>query len=289
METKHGLAKMILAGFLWVTICNVCCAEDTIHWMTINYPPAYFIKGPRQGEGFCDVAGNYLRQKLAMYHHKTKTDVSIPRILKYWEDTERTYCISGLGVTVGQYPHTLYSKSMCFVPPVGIIIRKAERHRFVGIKGASLEELLKDTELILLVAEKGQYGERINALIKQHQGRPNIYERTDIDQVAMLKMLYVKRADYNLVYAFAVPAALDKLQPEIRDALLFMPIVEAEAPKSVHAVCNDTPLGRKITEQINHVLITETYKKAVTERLVEFLPEYLRSEYYSLNIQQIGQ
>ena len=70
---------------------------------------------------------------------------------------------------------------------------------------------------------------------------------------------------------------------------MFISVLEAPAPLEARAICNDTPLGRQVIEQINQALTTETYKTVVTERLLEFFPENLRDEYRSLNLQRIGQ
>jgi len=292
MTIKHHIVKMMMMmGCMIGTIGQVCWAEETIHWFTVNYPPAYFVEGKRQGEGFCEAAGEQFRHTLATYQHQLIADVSIPRMLEFWKETDSTYCVPGLGVTIGQFPHTVYSKSLSIVPPAGIMIRKTERHRFVtpNKEQASLEQLLHDSTLVFGVFTEGQFGERIDALIKQYKGKPNLYERPHIDVAALFKMLAHKRVDYAVTFAFAVQTAFDVLAPEERNALLFVPVIEADAPKDVHAICNDTPLGRQVIEQINQVLTTEAYKTVVTERLIEFLPENLRAEYQSLNVQHIGQ
>lgn len=291
MITKYFWAIGLLLGCLSGVFSQEVCADDTIHWFTINYPPAYFIEGEQQGEGFCDVAGEQFRQSLEAYHHQFIADVSLPRMLIYWEETDTTYCVPGLSVAIGQFPNTVYSKVISIVPPVGIMIRKAERQRFVTRNGkqASLEQLLQDPTLVLGVFTDGQYGERIGALIEQYKGQPQLYERSKIDNIGMFRMLAHKRVDYVPAYAFTVQMALDELPSDERDSLLFLPVIEEYTPKTVHAVCNDTPLGRQVIEQINRTITTSAYKSVVTERLVEFLPEDVRSDYFPLNVQQIGQ
>lgn len=290
MTTKHHVITMMM-GCMLGTLGQVCWAEETIHWFTINYPPAYFVEGSRQGEGFCDIAGEHFRHTLTTYHHTVIDDVSQPRMLKFWEETDATYCVPGLGVTIGQFPHTVYSKTMSIVPSVGIMIRKAERDRFVtsNEQQASLEQLLHDVTGVCGVFTEGQYTERIDALIKRYKGQPQLYERPKIDNIALFRMLANQRVDYAPTYAFTVQMTLEALPPEERDALLFVPVIEADAPQAAHTVCNDTPLGRQVIEQINQILTTDAYKTVVTERLLEFLPENLQAEYRLLNVQRIGQ
>ena len=271
---------------------QMCWAEETIHWLAINYPPAYFIDGPRQGEGFCDVAGNLFRQNLLRYQHDIIGNISIPRMLEFFKETEQTYCIPGLGVTIGQFPHTVYSKAMSVVPSPGIMIRKADLGRFVASPNeqVSIERLLQDQTLIMGLFAEGQYGERIDALIRQYKGQPHLQERVGIDPTAALNMLAARRIDYMPVWAFTVQTSLLEALPlEVRESLMFLPVVESPPAKDAHAVCNDTLLGREVVEQINQVLLQEPYKQAVTGRLVEFLPESVQAEYRVLNLQQIGQ
>lgn len=291
MIIKQYALNMMLLGCLWGTIGTACWAENTVHWGTVNYPPAYFVDGSQQGKGFCDVAGEQFRQTLATYHHQLIANVSQARMSEFWKETEQTYCIPGLGATVGQFPHTVSSKAMSIVPPPGIVIRKAEMSRFITSleEQASLERLLQDSTLKLGLFGQQQNGERIDALLKRYRGQPHVYERVVMDTEAILKMLNANRLDYVLMWAFAVQTAFETLTTEERESLMFLSVLEAPAPLEARAICNDTPLGRQVIEQINQALTTETYKTVVTERLLEFLPENLRDEYRSLNLQRIGQ
>jgi len=288
---KRWIKRMMLGGILLGTFGQMCWAEETIHWLAINYPPAYFIDGPHKGEGFCDVAGDLFRQSLSRYQHDIIGNVSTPRMLEFFKETEQTYCIPGLGVTIGQFPHTAYSKIMSVVPSPGIMIRKADVGRFVTSPNehVSIERLLHDQTLTMGLFAEGQYGERIDALVRQYKGQPHLQERVGIDPIAALNMLVAKRIDYMPIWAFTVQTSFEALPLEIRESLMFLSVVESPPAKDAHTVCNDTPLGREVVEQINQVLLQEPYKQAVTGRLLEFLPESVQAEYRTLNLQQIGQ
>ncbi len=283
--------KRLLIGWM---IClfglsSFARAEEKITWLTTNYPPAYILSGEQKGMGFCDLGGELFRQRLSAYQHDI-LDVSTSRMREFLKQPNEVYCSPGRAVFPPQYPDMVFSQKVAVVPPSGIVIRKADYETFMNApnQGTSLETLFQTPTLIAGIIKDAQFGEHIMPLIAAYQGKPNLYIRTSANQKEYYQMLLAHRVDYVLDYAFSFFQLHQQLTSEEQAQLMFLPLREEPEPVPAYAMCNKTAASQAVIEQINAILLTEAYKTAVAQRLVEFLPENLRDEYRALNVEMIG-
>ncbi len=283
------LRNIITILILLYVLCVPARAdENIINWMTINYPPAYILNGPQKNTGINDIAMHIMIRDLTDYAHKIIEDVSIPRMISFWENND-IYCSPGLAIMENYFPNTISSNPILVIPPSGIIIHKTDINKFQrNSDGINLESTFKNLGLKAGIMKGGQYGKNVDALIHKHQTQKNIIQRIGIDQHALLKMLLINHVDYLIDYPVSYYINLKKLSPDDQDKLIFVPLAEAGDINFIRAVCNDIPESRILMDSLNQVLETDHYKLPVIERNLDFLPAEVREKYRKLNMKVIG-
>jgi len=125
-------------------------------------------------------------------------------------------------------------------------------------------------------------------LIHKYKKQNNIYQRVDINQLAFLKMLLSKRVDYLIDYPISFYINAKELSKEDQKKIRFLPINFTQNIKFVRAVCNDNDESKELIEKLNKLLRKKTFKKPVTNSLLNFLPIEIREKYRKVNMKHIG-
>lgn len=261
---------------------------EEITWMTINYPPAYIVSGPEKGTGVNDIAMNILIAHLKYHSHEIIENITIPRMLNLFK-SGKIHCSPGLAVTENQFKNTVCSKPILIIPPAGVIALKSTLNK-LNIKNYSvnLEKLMDNRKLICGIMKGGQYGKYIDGLIKKNKRSPNLYQKTQINQFAYLKMLINRRVDYIIDYPLSYHSNLKKLSKRNRNKFAFVPIKFVKKIKLIRALCNSLPESQRVIEEINYLLKTDKFKKPVISKLISCLPQGMREKYRQINLRYIG-
>jgi uncharacterized protein (TIGR02285 family) len=246
--------------------------KATIRWLAWEQPPNFITKGPFLGQGIGDSFTKSLQDRLPQYNHETVITNARRYNLLIREDD---VCAAWAWIIPGSHEYRVHSRPVSLVPPSGILTLKSKQHLF-GKPGdvLSLEELLKNSELVLGYLEDMAYSKRVNELLEQYRGKQNVHfsSRSNVD--FSLVMLDTNRLDY--FFAFSNQPIFDAAVKGIENKYQFYNVKEIEMYSSMHSNCSKTPFGEKVMEDINKVLT----KDLLMEQLSKVELWYGKSETY---------
>ena len=253
--------------------------KKTIIWLESDLEPCFIHEGPYKGMGYEDVITDILEENLKGYHFKTQK-ANIARMYREFK--------SGQNVChVAFYKNPEREKFMYFsIPntitfPVVLVMKSDKAEQFAGREFLSLEEMLKNKNFKLAIAEDRSYGAALDALLKKYESDENIlsYAKDSISQ-HNFNMLCNDRIDYTLALPEEVMYWAE--QNDARDKISIFHLAENQGRYDTwygYVACPKTKWGKTTITRINKVLMeqrpTERYRKAYERWIDEdSLPRY---------------
>lgn len=249
-------------------------------------PPSFIQKGPLKNQGFSDVIGNLIRERLTDYeHHRIVTNV-----VRHFDDFKSGKKVCGIDLyrTKEREAFMYFSlPSMLALPPV-LIVRKDKMDMFGADTLVSLESILANEEFRLGFSSDRSYGQRLDSILKQHLERKNliVFSGQELRQ-NYFKMLLLDRLD-GLI-ALPCEAKYHAEQMGIHDRIATVMFRESQqGPEAwMSAVaCPKNEWGREVIDKINTILIqirpNAPYRHAYERWLDESSLRQYRSTYNDL-------
>jgi uncharacterized protein (TIGR02285 family) len=159
---------------------------------------------------------------------------------------------------------------------------------FVDSMSVSLDDLLKNTQLILGVDKNSSYGPIINKLLNVHKGKNNILFRSGPDHYkGLIKMLKQERIDYMVGYPWEISYLANQMSMDEDFAFVDMKELENHQWITTNVGCTKNEWGRQVIERLNAVLLRIRPTDEYFFHLVKWLPEDIRQEIKSAYQNQV--
>lgn len=284
------MAKFVLTQLLCsALLCSLAAAEQ-ITWIRWDDPPIFIFSDPYKGEGLLDTVEEELKKNLKSYTHKV-IEGTVPRVLKEGE-AKAPICNAGWLDTPEWGKIFYFSKPVFIIPTNGVLLSNKHLPVIKQMSPLSLQKLL-DTKKDWKLGVGRLYGEGIDEVLTKNNYKKNPQIITIATSLRVHKMLQTDRIQYTLGYPFEAVYYNELLKNE-KDKVVHVPVTENSAVVEVVVACPKTPWGRKVIDDINHVLenktILEKFEKGVDrwltptdrERLVHPRKDFYRKNYPKL-------
>lgn len=273
----------LLIACWWLTLMPLplAHAKDSITWMEVNMPPHFIQNGALRGQGYGDIVGELLRQRLPNYeHHRMTTNV-----VRHFDMFRRgdKVCAIGLYRTSERESFLHFSIPSLLVMPPALILHKGRLENLTAQKTLSLKSLLANSEFRLGISKDRSYGTTLDAVIAQYRHRSGltVFSGQEIGE-NYFKMLLLDRLDGLL--GLPDEAMFRAEQMGIRDQLVVLPLEENRDDYKgwqCAAVCPKNAWGQEVIARINAILVeirpTPRYRRAYERWLdANNLPLYRR-------------
>ena len=272
----RGLSLSLLLSFLYVTISATAgFAEETVTWAYFSYPPLFVTDKHKDPEGFGFDIINLAISSMPEYEHSLKK-IPIKRFMEQMKAGKDCVCSYGMIRTRDREKWALFSYPCRIIMPRMVVIRKRDLERFGRGSPVSLSELIEDESLTLLLKRGTRYGKRIDRILNEHRGSPNItYLYSDNLGQQALKMLMAGRGDYFLSLS---STTYDAEKLGYADRIALIPI-EGESYLTGRVACSRNETGKRIIERVNEMLRKEIPNGRIYRILSRWVPGRMRREF----------
>lgn len=240
--------------FLACLLLGDTLLAQEILWLRPDFPPATFVRGPQQNQGYNDLSRQFIVDRLPQYQHLL-VEAGYERIVLYMR--KHNACMVGLYKSPEREAHLYFSVPRMLVLSNGLIFRSADRALFApyaDANGIDLFAVASDPALVGGAADGRLYKGSIDTVIEQQRSSPNLLLRSGADVFkGLLMMLDKGRIDYT----FGFPAELTYHQQHdaVEHAISYMPIKDMPAAIPSYVACSRNDWGKGLIEQINRILL----------------------------------
>jgi len=278
MKSRFSLlSSLTYLLFLISPISQALKSEETlIRWIQLDQPPAFIVKGNRQGQGFVDYVQKRLQSHLADYDHYSLL-VSSARH-KALLNSNKNFCFSYLEYipdlpTLADDKEGNYLRSLPWSPhPVLELLMKksfAQNH-LNTIKHVQLETVLQNKNLVLGLPSKRWKGQ-INKLVRKYEKNiPYVWNSSE-DFGSIFQMILKDRVNYTLAY----PLSIHYWENEYKvpsGTIVSLRVEETKYPYIRVAVgCKNNKWGKKVVAKVNQFLRSEVPTVAWRENMERWL------------------
>lgn len=280
MKSRFPLfSSFIYFGMLISSTTQAQIQEKTlIRWIQLDQPPAFIVKGNKQGQGFVDYVQERLQKYLADYDHHSVLVNSARH--KAMLNSNENLCLSYLEYlpdlpTLPQDKEGNYLRSLPWSPhPVlELLIKKsvADFH-FKTNMSVQLEVVLQNKDLVLGLPSKRWKG-KINKLIKKYENNiPYVWNSSE-DFGSIFQMIIKDRVSYTLAYPLSI-SYWEKEYKVPTGTMTSLPVEEITYPYIRVAVgCKNNDWGKKIVAKVNQFLRAEVPTIVWRENMERWLPK----------------
>ncbi|MGL5184412.1 TIGR02285 family protein [Herbaspirillum huttiense] len=236
----------------------IAVAADQITWGKYNVPPYMIRSGKFAHQGIFDLTLDIIKKDLPQYEH-VELEAPFPRINSEIRKGSH-WCYNGMLKTPERERVGYLSLPTSIFLPLRIIVRRDRLTQFQG--KLSLKTLLQNPQLSTSVMRDRSYSPTVDKLLAAYPPRENYSE-----QVESIGMLLAGRIDYMVeLPLLAFEQARVMGQP---DALVALPMQEADEVVFNRVMCPRSEWGRQVVEQVNKVLLAERAKpsyRAIVEK-----------------------
>lgn len=246
------VARICTVGslILWLYLSGTSFAKDSLTWAKLNFPPFHIIEGEYAGQGIGDEIITLLQENLPEYDHAIEI-IPISRLHKLLQEGAQVSNVVLLKTTERE-KFMYYSAPSFIMPSHGITLKRKTLERLGNVDKISLEQLLKNQEYRLGIADRS-YGTKLDAILQAHQGQEHIYKRGGEDIYnSLFKMMLSDRIDYLIGYPLEAGFAMKKFGGS--GEVINIPLEESDPFIMFYAVCPKTAWGEKLLQQINQIL-----------------------------------
>ena len=251
------LARLLGCATL-ATMLPIAVAADQITWGKYNVPPYMIRSGKFAHQGIFDLTLDIIKKDLPQYEH-VELEAPFPRINSEIRKGSH-WCYNGMLKTPERERVGYLSLPTSIFLPLRIIVRRDRLTQFQG--KLSLKTLLQNPQLSTSVMRDRSYSPTVDKLLAAYPPRENYSE-----QVESIGMLLAGRIDYMVeLPLLAFEQARVMGQP---DALVALPMQEADEVVLNRVMCPRSEWGRQVVEQVNKVLLAERAKpsyRAIVEK-----------------------
>jgi len=251
------LARLLGCATL-ATMLPIAVAADQITWGKYNVPPYMIRSGKFAHQGIFDLTLDIIKKDLPQYEH-VELEAPFPRINSEIRKGSH-WCYNGMLKTPERERVGYLSLPTSIFLPLRIIVRRDRLAQFQG--KLSLKTLLQNPQLSTSVMRDRSYSPTVDKLLAAYPPRENYSE-----QVESIGMLLAGRIDYMVeLPLLAFEQARVMGQP---DALVALPMQEADEVVFNRVMCPRSEWGRQVVEQVNKVLLAERAKpsyRAIVEK-----------------------
>lgn len=251
------LARLLGCATL-ATMLPIAVAADQITWGKYNVPPYMIRSGKFAHQGIFDLTLDIIKKDLPQYEH-VELEAPFPRINSEIRKGSH-WCYNGMLKTPERERVGYLSLPTSIFLPLRIIVRRDRLAQFQG--KLSLKTLLQNPQLSTSVMRDRSYSPTVDKLLAAYPPRENYSE-----QVESIGMLLAGRIDYMVeLPLLAFEQARVMGQP---DALVALPMQEADEVVFNRVMCPRSEWGRQVVEQVNKVLLAQRAKpsyRAIVEK-----------------------
>lgn len=229
-------------------------------------PPSFIQIGPMKNQGFEDVVGDLLKERLTDYeHHRIVTNV-----VRHFDTFKQGEKVCGIGLyrTTERESFLYFSiPAMLTLPPV-LILRKDKLAQLGTDTIIGLETILANEEFRLGLSKDRSYGQTLDNILRRHAERKNLvlFSGQELGQ-NYFKMLMLDRLDGLL--ALPSEAMYHAEQLGIRDQIATLLLQENQGNYEswyCAIACPKNEWGREVIDKINTILMqirpSERYRQA---------------------------
>ncbi|RAM65452.1 TIGR02285 family protein [Herbaspirillum rubrisubalbicans] len=252
------LVRIPITALMLSCLAPLALATEQIVWGKYNVPPYMIRSGEFAHQGIFDLTLDIIKKKLPQYQH-VELEAPFPRINSEIVKGSH-WCYNGMLKTPERENFGYLSLPISIFLPLRIIVR---RDRLAQFKSPlSLQALLQNRQLTTSVMRDRSYSPTVDMLLADYRPQENYSE-----QVEAIGMLLAGRIDYMIelpLLAFEQARAMG--QP---DALVALPMQEANEVVFNRVMCPKNEWGRQVVEQVNKVLLEERAKpfyRAIVEK-----------------------
>jgi uncharacterized protein (TIGR02285 family) len=207
--------RVAIIWLLWV-LCGGAAsgfAQDTIRWLTIDFPPLFIVQGEFKGQGMVDQS-TALMQSLLPDDSHSNIKSNTKRALRALE--QGGTCFNGAFKNAKRDAVGQFGVINLVIPVHNLVMRKRiyEQH-FAGQRNISLEQLLKDDKLRFGYAADRSYGKTISNIIDKYKNNKKLvnYEGSNISG-NLLGMLMKDRVDYIVEYPWVTSYEMETINQD---------------------------------------------------------------------------
>ena len=218
MESKRCPKRVVVGATLWAlgVLCGGVApgfAQETIQWLTIDFPPLFVVGGEFKGQGMADRSTALMQGLLpGNRHHNVKSNTK--RALKALEKGDT--CFNGAFKNAQRDAVGQFGVINLVIPVHNLVMRKSiyDQH-FAGQRKASLEQMLKDDKFRFGYAAERSYGHTISNIIDKYKNNQKLvnYEGGNISG-NLLGMLMKDRVDYIVEYPWVTRYEMEMSNPD---------------------------------------------------------------------------
>jgi uncharacterized protein (TIGR02285 family) len=208
MEPTRGPKRVVVCATIWVlwVLCGDVApgsAQETIQWLTIDFPPLFVVEGQFKGQGMSDQSTALMQRLLPEHrHHNVKSNTK--RALKALE--KGGTCFNGAFKNAQRDAVGQFGVINLVIPAHHLVMRKSIYDQyFSGQQSVALEHMLQDDKLRFGYAVGRSYGQPLSSIIDKYKSNQNLisYEGGNISG-NLLGMLIKDRVDYIVEYPWVV-------------------------------------------------------------------------------------
>jgi len=273
------LSSLIYLLSLVNSISHAQIPEETlISWIQLDQPPAFIVKGNKQGQGFVDYVQARLQNHLAEYNHSSLLVNSARH--KAMLNSNENLCLSYLEYfpdlpTLAHDKEGNYLRSLPWSPhPVlELLMKKSFADSHLKSKtSVQLEVVLQNKDLALGLPGKRWKG-KISKLIKKYEKNIPYVWNSSQDFGSIFQMILKDRVNYTMAY----PLWISYWENEYKvpnGTVISLPVEEMDYPYIRVAVgCKNNTWGKKIVAKVNQFLRAEVPTIAWRENMERWLPK----------------
>lgn len=255
----------------WMT--DAARARDTLTWAIHNWPPIYILPGEGVplnlvGQGSGDLMVDSLSRALPEYEHRHLVINAERARVMY--DSGAHLC-SATAILTPERDKTRYFTYTLLAEPRYLITSLETKSKLPLHNGAvSLVALMHDARFKGLIVSERSYGPDLDAILRGPERTDNLASINSPDMGGnLMRMQLAGRMDYTIEYPtnLAYLSAIDKRF----QALVAIPIVEAQKMTMAGVACPRTPWGKTVIEKVDRAVAKLTQTRAHREMLETWL------------------
>jgi len=157
---------MRLLVLLVLLIPKLALAENEIVWYSFQQPPAAFLDGENQGQGYLDKVREAITSELPQYQHYVQ-EANIGRLI-FDIKKGKNVCFPALIKTEERQQFVHYSSTSVMQYNVQVVMKKSLANR-LKLKGSvNLESLFSQHQLMLATVNSRSYTTDLDTILNQH-------------------------------------------------------------------------------------------------------------------------
>lgn len=254
--------------------------RETITWLLRDLAPLIIARGPDRNRGAVDQTLPLLRAALPDYDHSVLR-VNRARASQMLAEPG-LYCDPALLWTAQRAQTIFYSVPSMNVLSSALIMQRSDLPliaRFMEDGKVDLSALLRSNTIALGTIAGRSYGRVVDSILAEAKGSQILAHHGNDAMGSLLRMERLGRIKALLGYWLEAryQARQEGLDPEL---LVQVPIKGAASTQIVHVGCSDSPIGRRVVDALNPVLL-ELRNNQLAQLYAQWLapheqPGYLR-------------